>query len=292
MTRTTLLLLSAAFLCAAADVKTVIILGVDGLGADVLRTNMPPHFREFQREAAYSFHARGVMPTVTFPNFASMLSGAGPEQHGVTSNDWRPDKFTIAPSCQGIGGHFPTIFGLLRQARPTAKLGMFFDGEGFPFIVEAGVPNKVGEGKGPDATFAMALEFITTEKPALVFLHLDLLDHAGHTEGWGSPTYAKELLHADDILGQLMSKLREAGMLSSTVVIISADHGGVGKKHGGLSTTEIEIPWLIRGPGIKADKAITAPINTYDTASTVAKLYGLRQPSCWIGKPIEEALEK
>jgi predicted AlkP superfamily pyrophosphatase or phosphodiesterase len=98
MIRLFVLLLSAISLCAAAEVRTVIIFAVDGLGANVLRAKMPPHFREFQRESAYSLQARGVMPTVTFPNFASMLSGAGPEQHGVTSNDWRPDKFTIAPS--------------------------------------------------------------------------------------------------------------------------------------------------------------------------------------------------
>ena len=118
------------------------ILGVDGLGANVLRDRMPPHFREFQQQGAYSLKARGVMPTITFPNFASMLSGAGPEQHGVTSNNWRPDAFSIAPSCRGAGGHFPTIFGLPRQQMPKAKLAMFFDGDGFPFIVEAGVPAR------------------------------------------------------------------------------------------------------------------------------------------------------
>jgi len=100
------LFLTAACVCSAAEVQTFIIFAVDGLGANVLRAKMPPNFREFQRESAYSFTARGVMPTVTFPNFASMISGAGLEQHGVTSNEWRPDKFTIAPSCRGEGGHF------------------------------------------------------------------------------------------------------------------------------------------------------------------------------------------
>lgn len=284
--------LFALWPCVAADVQTVIIFAVDGLGANVLRAKMPPHFREFQRESAYSLEARGVMPTVTFPNFASMLSGAGPEQHGVTSNDWRPDKFTIAPSCRGEGGHFPTIFGLLRQQRPAAKLGMFFDGDGFPFIVEEGVPNKIGEGHGPDATLAMALEYITSAKPALIFLHVDLMDHAGHTEGWESPAYDEALNHCDRLLGQLMERLRDTKMLATTVVLISADHGGVGKRHGGNSMTEIEIPWLLRGPGVAAGRQLTIPVNTFDTASTIAELFGLHQPPCWIGRPVKEALRQ
>jgi hypothetical protein len=287
------LFLTAARPCPAADVQTFIIFAVDGLGANVLRAKMPANFREFQSESAYSFTARGVMPTVTFPNFTSMISGAGPEQHGVTSNEWRPDKFTIAPSCRGEGGHFPTIFGLLHQARPTAKLGMFFDGtSGFPFIAEEGVPDKVGVGLGADATLAMALEYITSAKPALVFLHVDLMDHAGHTEGWESPAYDEALGHCDKLLGQIMARLRETGMLPATMVLITADHGGVGKRHGGNSMTELEIPWMLRGPGVAPGKALTGPINTFDTASTIADVFGLHQPACWIGRPVKEAFGK
>jgi predicted AlkP superfamily pyrophosphatase or phosphodiesterase len=273
----------------AAEVKTVVIFAVDGLGANVLRADTPPHFAEFIKNGSYSLHARGVMPTVTFPNFASMISGAGPEQHGVTSNDWRPDKFTIAPQCAGNDGHFPTIFGLLKAARPAAKSAMFFDGGGFPFIAEVGLPDKIGTAKGPDATFDIAVDYLTTEHPALLFLHVDLLDHAGHTEGWESPTYAAEFQHTDELLGKLMARLKEAKMLDSTVVFISADHGGVGKRHGGNSMTEIEIPWLVSGPGIAKGREITAPINTFDTAATIAKIYGLKPPACWIGRSVVEA---
>src|SRR5271166_4327093 len=176
-----------AFAEGLSDVKTVIILGVDGLGANALRTGMPANFQAFRREGASSLMARGVMPTITFPNFASMLSGAGPEQHGVTSNEWRPDHFDIAPSCKGSGGHFPTIFGVLREQHPQGKLAMFFDGEGFPFIVEPGVPDKIATATGSDATLALALDYIASSRPTLVFVHLDLMDHTGHTEGFDSP---------------------------------------------------------------------------------------------------------
>ncbi len=268
------------------------VLGVDGLGANVLRAGMPPHFHDFQQQGAYSLKARGVMPTVTFPNFASMLSGAGPEQHGVTSNDWRPDVFTIAPSCRGISGHFPTIFGLLREQQPKANLAMFFDGDGFPFIVETGVPDKIGIGKGADATFAMAVEYLISARPALMFLHLDLMDHAGHTEGFESPVYARALAHCDDILGEMMMRLRASGMLASTMVLISSDHGGIGKRHGGSSMTELEIPWMIRGPGVAVGREIAEPIDTFDTASTIAYIYGLKQPACWIGRPVLQAFAR
>ena len=280
---------AAALAQGLPQIKTVIVLGVDGLGANALRSGMPANFQSFQHEGSYSLKARGVMPTITFPNFASMLSGAGPEQHGVTSNHWRPDHFDIAPSCSGSGGIFPTIFGVMREQRARAKLAMFFDGEGFPFIVEQGVPDKIGTAEGSDKTMALALDYIAADRPALVFLHLDLMDHAGHTEGFESAAYGKALGHSNELLGDLMRRLRETGMSDSTILIVTSDHGGIGKNHGGTSMTEIEIPWLIRGPGVKTGKEIQGPINTFDTAATIAYIFGLKQPSCWIARPVAEA---
>jgi arylsulfatase A-like enzyme len=54
---------------------------------------------------------------------------------------------------------------------------------------------------------------------------------------------------------------------------------------------EIEIPFIIAGPGIKAGHEIKTPVNTYDTAATVAFLFQLKPPEAWIGKPVREALE-
>jgi predicted AlkP superfamily pyrophosphatase or phosphodiesterase len=270
-------------------VKTVVVLGIDGLGANVLGTRMPANFQTFVRDGAYSLKARGVMPTVTFPNFASMLSGAGPEQHGVTSNRWRPDHFDIAPSCKGSGAIFPTIFGVLREQRPRAKMAMFFDGEGFPFIVEQGVPDKIVSAEGSDKSLAAALDYIASDRPELVFVHVDLMDHAGHTEGFESAAYWQALDHANELLGALSDKLSSLRMWDSTIVIVSSDHGGVGKNHGGTSMTEIEIPWLIRGPGVARGKEIQEPINTFDTAATIAHIFGLKQPTCWIGRPVTQA---
>jgi arylsulfatase A-like enzyme len=160
-----------------------------------------------------------------------------------------------------------------------------------PAICEIGnvFPDKIGTGKDPDATFDMAVNYLTTERPALLFLHVDLLDHAGHTEGWESQAYAAEFQHTNELLGKLMERLKKAGMLDSTVVFVSADHGGVGKRHGGNSMTEIEIPWLVSGPGIAHGREIQAPINTFDTAATIAEIYGLKPPACWIGRPVVEA---
>jgi predicted AlkP superfamily pyrophosphatase or phosphodiesterase len=238
---------------------------------------------------AWTFHARGVMPTVSSPNWASMIMGAGPEQHGITSNDWEPGKGEIAPTATGPGGHFPTLYGVLRSQRPGAKIGIFHDWDGYARLVERGVADVVEHPKGPQATTDRAVEFLKKERPTLTFIHLDHVDGAGHKHGHGTPEYYASVEEADRLIGKVLEGLKEAGMAETTVVLVTSDHGGKGKKHGGATMAEIEIPWIVTGPGIARGREIQAPVNTYDTAATLAYVLGLTPPECWIARPVRAA---
>ena len=48
----------------------------------------------------------------------------------------------------------------------------------------------------------------------------------------------------------------------------------------GATMAEIEIPWIIAGPGVAAGRELKKPVNTYDTALTVAHIFGLKPPDC------------
>ena len=102
-------------------VEHVVVIGVDGLSPEGVRRARTPVLHRMMAEGASTLHARGVMPTVSSPNWASMIMGAGPEQHGVLSNDWKPGLGPITPTAVGPGGIFPTVFGLLRQQRPSSQ---------------------------------------------------------------------------------------------------------------------------------------------------------------------------
>ena len=78
-------------------------------------------------------------------------------------------------------------------------------------------------------------------------------------------------------------------MDGSTIVLVTSDHGGKGKGHGGSTMGEIEIPWILRGRGVAAGRELPATVNTFDTAATVAHALGLSPPKCWIGRPVLDA---
>ncbi|MYI84231.1 MAG: alkaline phosphatase family protein, partial [Rhodothermaceae bacterium] len=67
----------------------IVVVGVDGLSPDGIRQASTPNLDALMEQGASSFSARAVLPTSSSPNWASMINGAGPEQHGIISNAWQ-----------------------------------------------------------------------------------------------------------------------------------------------------------------------------------------------------------
>ena len=145
---------------------------------------------------------------------------------------------------------------------------------------------------GPTNAVLHAVAYIKHKKPTLTFIHLDHVDHAGHAIGHGTPDYFASVEVADKLIGEVIQGLKDAGIWKKTIILVTADHGGINKGHGGATMAEIEIPWIIGGPGVAVGKEIKRPVNTYDTAATVAYIFGLKMPECWIGKPVIEAFTR
>jgi len=278
--------LAAAGECAPPRFEHLIVVGVDGFGARAVREGRMPNLRALMDRGASTLEARAVIPTVSSPNWASMIMGAGPAQHGITSNEWQADKFTIGPTCKGSGGFFPTVFGLLHEQKPGHRIAIFHDWKDYGRLVEPGAVAVKQHVKGSREAMTAALEDWRARKSSILFIHLDDVDHAGHDKGWWGTEYFEMVSTIDGLIGQAA-----AAADSKTLVLVTADHGGSGTRHGGLSMDEIEIPWVIAGPGVRKGHRIAGPVNTYDTAATIAWLFGLKTPDCWIARPVLEAFE-
>jgi len=292
-----LLLLACLFAvvpwAAAADAKPrFIVIGVDGLSPDGVGQALTPVMDRLMIEGAYTLKARAVMPTSSSPNWASMIMGAGPEQHGITSNDWQPDKFEVPPTHAGPSGLFPTIFAVLREQRPLAVSGVFHDWGDFGRLFERDLVSKIEDSDGPTNAVRSAMKWFREANPDLLFIHLDHVDHAGHEFGHGSREYYASVEAADRLIGEVIAVLEELQLLNQTTVLVTSDHGGINKGHGGATMAELEIPWIIRGPEVRRGHRIVSPVNTFDTAATIAYRLGLRPPLVWIARPIWEAFDK
>src|SRR5262245_43868108 len=243
-----------------SSVGHVVLVGVDGLSPEGIRRAGTPQLSMLMASGAWTLRARGVIPTVSSPNWASMLSGAGPDRHGVTSNDWQPDAYDVPPFATGLDRIFPTIVGELRRARPSAVIDVFHDWDGFGRLIERNAATVLEHDEGPVLTMQRA-QAALKQQPMLLVIHMDHVDHAGHDHGWLSPEYLSAVREADRLIGDLVASLKAAQMWDQTALLVSADHGGVGTKHGGLSLSEIEIPWIAVGEGIVHGHELSAAVS-------------------------------
>lgn len=275
----------------AQQVEHVIVIGIDGMSPDGIANAKTPVMDELMKKGSFSMHARSVLPTSSSPNWASMIMGAGPEQHGITSNDWKPDNHKLPPITKTESGIFPTIYWLIKQNDPGSNIGAIYHWGDFGRLFEKSCVDKDLTYKNENKVADEAVKYIVDEKPKFLFVHIDHVDGAGHKFGHGSEKYYGAVSRADQLIGKIVEGIKKAGIYEKSAIIVSADHGGIGTGHGGESIEEMEIPIIISGAGIKKEYEITNPANIYDIASTVAYIFGYEQPKAWIGRPVISAFE-
>jgi hypothetical protein len=269
----------------------VIVIGVDGLSVDAVQNAPTPRLHDLMARAAWTLDARGVMPTLSSPNWESVIGGAPPEQHGITSNGYFRPLVEFAPACRDVEGRFPTIFGVLRDQKPASRIAVFHEWGGFANLLERRGPDVIRHETSGARTLAAGLQYWGERHPSLLFLHLDGVDHAGHQTGWFSANYYRAVQEADGYVGQILDEIRREDAWDSTFVLVISDHGGTRHGHGRNSLAEIQIPWILAGPGVLPGR-LSTPVNTYDTAATLAWIYGVETPACWTGRPVLAAFQR
>jgi predicted AlkP superfamily pyrophosphatase or phosphodiesterase len=142
------------------------------------------------------------------------------------------------------------------------------------------------EGDAYAENYGRALKFMTDNRkvPTVTFLYSVHTDHAGHRYAWMSPEYLASIEEGDRAIGELLAKMKEAGIYDDTHFFFLTDHGGINKGHGGVTTHEMLVPWGVSGPGIRKGLVMSEPNNHLNTASVILRLFGLEQPDCWVGE--------
>ncbi|MCB0283090.1 MAG: alkaline phosphatase family protein [Calditrichaeota bacterium] len=269
----------------------IIVIGLDGFSTEGLQFAETPNLNMLIRDGAMTLSALNVMPTVSSPNWAAQLTGAGPEQNGVTDNGWKKDQPIVKPQVTDKDGYFPSIFNVIREQMPQAKMGFFYDWKGLGEMFNLSLIDKVEFFKEYNKSIEEGIPFIISEKPDFTFIYSGDTDHQGHTYGWKSDEYLEAVKASDENIGKLIKALKDNNMYDNTYIFVITDHGGIGKSHGGTSDIEMHVPWIIKGPGVLKNRMIEQTMNTFDTSPTIAYLFHLQQPWAWIGKPVRAAFK-
>jgi predicted AlkP superfamily pyrophosphatase or phosphodiesterase len=277
--------------------QRVLIIGLDGFGAEGYKTAKHPNIDALVADGTLSLNTRPVMPSVTMPNWTSHLSGAGPEEHGVVNNNWTIDKHELQPIEADAEGFYPSIFKLLKDQVSGVKTGFYYNWANLIKSFNQKYLDEVSfeDNFGYTNNYQKAHDFMVKnqKEPTMVFLYTVHIDHAGHDHKWLSPQYITAIEEADVEIGKLMDKLKSENLYNDTHFILIADHGGIPTGHGGVSMSEMQVPWAATGPQINKLGLADYPNSNKNTSLVVANIFGVKDiPNSWSGVLPELILKK
>ena len=271
----------------ALSASHVVVIGLDGCRPELLRDHATGALRTLWQEGAYSWEAEAMVPSVTQVNFASMLTSSMPAQHGIDQVAWDHD------ASPRLRVKVTTIFEVL-AANGLSGVAFLGHEKLYPVEKPAGGIDFMHSPHGAKAAAPLAAKYLRARSPAFAFVYFGDLDGAGHQHGWLSSEQIAAMAEINRGVDEVMAAIRDSPMNGQTVVIVTSDHGGLGKAHSAGRPEDRTIPWICWGQGVRRGAVLPGrgSIRNLDTAATALHVLGLSPPAEWTGRAVTEAFEK
>jgi predicted AlkP superfamily pyrophosphatase or phosphodiesterase len=224
-----------------------------------------PVLKELVEGGLFVREVAPVSPAVTYPNHTALVTGARPVNHGIYYNApfegnvrtgrayWYADSiksptiwhvarenglttcslfWPVSLYCKDIDYNIPEYWPLepgtdqwhFRKAH-TSPPGLMEEIERYNSGALTDADFMPGNRNMDARTAFMALYLLKNYHPNLTTIHLWSTDAAQHAFGTGAREVQKSLASVDHAIGQIIEGIARAGMLDSTVIVISGDHG-------------------------------------------------------------------
>lgn len=294
----------------SADRPNIIIIGVDAMRADHMGTygyprNTTPNFDKLAEQGVKFTDATSHIP-LTNPSAASFFTSLPPYKTGSVRNGIPVSKEveTLAGILQRHGYTTVSVAGCAPLYHSRSGLHHGFDywiDDGLFFMLELNASIMTER----------AIEFFETElkEPFLFWTHFPdphqpHRDYKGYSFKREPPPgikgrneiedgYDSEIAYCDHHAQLILNVLEEKGYLDNALIIITSDHGehlgggGSPVGHGRLLYQSVlNVPLIMKGPGIEGGKTIDEPVQLMDFAPTILSYAGIDAGENMMGRDL------
>ena len=207
----------------------------DGFGLDYLSASKMPVLDQWKRDGLFK-PVKGVMPSVTNINNASICCGVWPEVHGITGNTYFDEQrgveeYTESPDLLLA----PTLFERaarkgVRSALLSSKaktITFLFRGADIVLTAENPSPEWVQKIGPVQSIYSREINYwlmaaamdVLKNRPDIGCVYIHTTDYPMHTWAPEAPESKEHLARMDELIGQAMRLAPDAAFL------LTADHG-------------------------------------------------------------------
>lgn len=272
--------------------QRVILVVIDGLRAD--ESHLP--YLDELRARGTGVVARVPYPTISRPNYVTILTGVPPIHSGIRTNRVRAPVAidTLMDRVHAAGlrvtsasdhGKLASLF--LRNTRAIRDVDYVETGTHVTLPPPITWPfDEVHRATSLAALEPALARLVADPAGGLVAVLVLDVDRAGHAAGVGD-AYRRAATDVDAMLRTALARVD----LARDAIVIVADHGHVARGgHGGTEAETSRAPLVLAGAGIAAGST-TDDARLEDVAPTVAALLGIPAPGHALGRPLLELLQ-
>lgn len=251
------------------EAKHLVIISIDGFRSDFYTQDKwpTPNLKDLAHNGVYAEGVNGIFPTVTYPSHTTLITGVGPDKHGIYYNteigengkpgNWIYDfskiksetlwevakskdlktasvSWPISVNSPFIDYNIPEIWSFTNPMDRRGATQKYAQPKG---LFEEAVSNATGNLNINDYNLSslsmdqnlgrIAGYILKTYKPNLLTIHLPNTDGAQHKNGREGIEVEKAIAGADQAVSTIIDALKKADIYDQTNIIITGDHGFV-----------------------------------------------------------------
>lgn len=270
--------------------KHVLVIGIDGARSDSVQAAKVPNLRKLIAEGTVCWRAFSGghigTPTeqrlVSGPSWASILTGVWVDKHHVLKNYFEDANLKEYVDGKKVG--YPPFFTRIKEKCPDAYQASIVNwnriNEHLVFDVDL-------KDKGNDLEVAQKCAALLAgdKNPTAIFLQFDEVDGAGHRHSYGpdSPGYMAAIEKVDGEIGIVIDAMRKRPNFDNEdwLVLVTADHGGLGTKHGNQTPEERTVFIIATGGKYPQGKLIEDEWGIVALVPTVFEHLGIEIDPAW-----------
>ncbi len=248
--------------------RKLLFIGIDGCRSDALIAANTPNIDSVIAGGAVNYETliKEGQVTVSGPGWSSMLSGVWADKHQIFENDFSTSNLE----------QYPVFFQRVRETWPDAYIVSVVNWKPInESIVEGadeelyGNDEKVGQ---------LGAEAMANPNLDILFVAFDEVDGAGHkfTYDPAVKDYLNVIEKTDGYIGKILDALhaRPTYKEENWLILITADHGGNNKGHGGQTPEERTIFLIVNGKDSLKGTITPAPMLVDAGATALTFLTG------------------
>ena len=223
-----------SLLFSSGNDKYTLIISFDGFRYDYLDKVDTPHFDKLKK-GGVSSSLIPIFPSLTFPNHYSIATGSYADEHKILGNTFYSKsldkKYSMSDSKSVQNGEFYGMEPIWVTAEKNNLISATYYWIGSEAKIRDYRPSIYKEYDG-SVSFKSRVDSVVSwysaskdKRPNLTMLYFSEPDYTGHSHGPDSKEINLSIIEMDNLLGYIISQLKELEIYEKLDIIIVSDHG-------------------------------------------------------------------